>query len=71
MLKIDLHICCFCYVLQSFYYEGKAIMSNEEFDNLKEELMWEGSSVVMLSTDSSLSMEPQIICFWINQYVNL
>jgi hypothetical protein len=24
-------------------------MSNEEFDNLKEELMWEGSSVVMLS----------------------
>lgn len=25
-------------------------MSNEEFDNLKEELMWEGSSVVMLST---------------------
>lgn len=36
-------------VIQSFYYEGKAIMSNEEFDNLKEELMWEGSSVVMLS----------------------
>lgn len=34
---------------QAFYYEGKAIMSNEEFDNLKEELMWEGSSVVMLS----------------------
>ena len=36
---------------QAFYYEGKAIMSNEEFDNLKEELMWEGSSVVMLSMD--------------------
>lgn len=35
--------------LQSFYYEGKPIMSNEEFDNLKEELMWEGSKVVMLS----------------------
>lgn len=34
---------------QAFYYEGKAIMSNEEFDNLKEELMWEGSTVVMLS----------------------
>lgn len=27
-------------------------MSNEEFDNLKEELMWEGSSVVMLSMES-------------------
>lgn len=39
-------------VMQSFYYEGKAIMSNEEFDNLKEELMWEGSSVVMLSMES-------------------
>jgi hypothetical protein len=35
--------------LQSFYYDKTAIMSNEEFDNLKEELMWEGSSVVMLS----------------------
>lgn len=34
---------------QAFYYDQKAIMSNEEFDNLKEELMWEGSSVVMLS----------------------
>ena len=38
------------YYIQSFYYDQKAIMSNEEFDNLKEELMWEGSSVVMLST---------------------
>jgi len=28
-------------------------MSNEEFDNLKEELMWEGSSVVMLSMSCS------------------
>ena len=37
-------------VVQSFYYDQKAIMSNEEFDNLKEELMWEGSSVVMIST---------------------
>ena len=39
----------FLQALQAFYYEGKAIMSNEEFDNLKEELMWEGSTVVMLS----------------------
>ena len=39
----------FLQALQSFYFEKKAIMSNEEFDNLKEELMWEGSSVVMLS----------------------
>nr|CAB3452655.1 unnamed protein product [Digitaria exilis] len=31
--------------IQAFYYDKKAVMSNEEFDNLKEELMWEGSSV--------------------------
>lgn len=31
-------------------------MSNEEFDNLKEELMWEGSSVVMLSNISLKSI---------------
>lgn len=32
-------------------------MSNEEFDNLKEELMWEGSSVVMLSSDEQKFLE--------------
>nr|GMD97683.1 PGR5-like protein 1A, chloroplastic [Ipomoea batatas] len=32
-------------------------MSNEEFDNLKEELMWEGSSVVMLSADEQRFLE--------------
>ncbi|PKI64467.1 hypothetical protein CRG98_015141 [Punica granatum] len=32
-------------------------MSNEEFDNLKEELMWEGSSVVMLSSDEQRFLE--------------
>ena len=65
LLVLFVHILfALCYVrgiqlfLQAFYYEGKAIMSNEEFDNLKEELMWEGSSVVMLSTDSILIMEP-------------
>lgn len=34
--------------LQSFYYDGKPVMSNEEFDNLKEELIWEGSRVAVL-----------------------
>nr|XP_004515785.1 PGR5-like protein 1A, chloroplastic [Cicer arietinum] len=50
----------FLQALQSFYYEGKAIMSNEEFDNLKEELMWEGSSVVMLSSDEQKFLEASI-----------
>ncbi|XP_008652279.1 PGR5-like protein 1B, chloroplastic [Zea mays] len=47
----------FLQAMQAFYYEGKAIMSNEEFDNLKEELMWEGSSVVMLSPDEQKLLE--------------
>ncbi|MQM14653.1 hypothetical protein Taro_047589 [Colocasia esculenta] len=47
----------FLQALQAFYYEKKAIMSNEEFDNLKEELMWEGSSVVMLSPDEQKLLE--------------
>ena len=34
---------------QSFYMDCAPIMSNEEFDNLKEELLWEGSKVVILS----------------------
>ncbi|CAD6225971.1 unnamed protein product [Miscanthus lutarioriparius] len=42
---------------RAFYYDQKAIMSNEEFDNLKEELMWEGSSVVMLSADEQKLLE--------------
>lgn len=34
--------------VQSFYFEDKPAMSNEEFDNLKEELTWEGSKVAVL-----------------------
>lgn len=47
----------FLQALQSFYFDKEAIMSNEEFDNLKEELMWEGSSVVMLSPDEQKFLE--------------
>lgn len=34
--------------MQSFYFDGQPSMSNEEFDNLKEELLWEGSQVAVL-----------------------
>lgn len=50
----------FLEALQSFYFENKPIMTNEEFDNLKEELMWEGSSVVMLSKDEQKFMEASL-----------
>lgn len=33
------------------YFSGKSILSNEEFDMLKEELTWQGSEVVTLSRD--------------------
>ncbi len=33
---------------QSFYYDEKPLLSNEEFDNLKEELLWGGSKVAIL-----------------------
>lgn len=33
---------------QAFYYEEAPTMSNEEFDNLKEELLWAGSQVAIL-----------------------
>ncbi|KAL5684396.1 hypothetical protein ACJX0J_010781, partial [Zea mays] len=50
----------FLQALQAFYYDQKAIMSNEEFDNLKEELMWEGSSVVMLNEDEQKLLEASL-----------
>ena len=34
--------------MQAFYYEEAPTMSNEEFDNLKEELLWAGSKVAVL-----------------------
>ena len=34
--------------LQAFYYDGKPTMSDEEFENLEQELLWEGSRVAIL-----------------------
>jgi len=47
----------FLFALQSFYVTGRASMTDEEFDNLKEELTWEGSSVATLSTDELRFLE--------------
>lgn len=33
---------------QAFYYDGKPIMSDEEFENLEQELLWSGSRVAVL-----------------------
>lgn len=37
----------FCSV-QAYYYDEKSLLSNEEFDNLKEDLIWAGSKVAVL-----------------------
>ncbi|GAQ87275.1 pgr5-like protein b [Klebsormidium nitens] len=47
----------FLAALQSFYYDEQPMMSNEEFDNLKEELQWQGSRVVIMSPDEQKFME--------------
>jgi len=47
----------FLLALQAFYIDAKPVMSNEEFDNLKEELQWQGSNVVMLSADEQKFMQ--------------
>ena len=41
----------FLKALQSFYDSGAPVMSNEEFDVLKQELLWEGSQVAILTKD--------------------
>ena len=41
----------FLMALQSFYDSGAPVMSNEEFDVLKQELLWEGSQVAILTKD--------------------
>lgn len=35
--------------LQAFYYDQEPVLSDSEFDNLKQELQWEGSKVVVLT----------------------
>ena len=45
--------------MQSFYYDKKPMLGNEEFDNLKEELLWEGSRVAILRSASA----------WLSAYI--
>jgi hypothetical protein len=43
--------------LRAFYYDGKPTMSDEEFENLEQELLWEGSRVAILSSTEQKFME--------------
>jgi hypothetical protein len=43
--------------LQAFYIDGKSKMTDEEFENLKEELLWSGSKVAVLSSKEQRFLE--------------
>eukprot|EP00884_Botryococcus_braunii_P020975 jgi/Botrbrau1/7561/Bobra.0159s0011.1 len=47
----------FLEALSSFYYDEKPILNNEEFDLLKEELLWQGSKVAILSSQELKFLE--------------
>lgn len=39
--------------IQSYYFSGKQVLSDVEFDQLKEDLAWEGSEYAVLSRDET------------------
>jgi hypothetical protein len=43
--------------MSAYYYDGKANISDAEFDLLKEELLWAGSKVVVLDADEQRFLE--------------
>lgn len=49
----------FLEALSAYYFTGKPSMSDQEFDNLKDELVWEGSKVAVLSGDEQKFLEAQ------------
>lgn len=50
----------FLEALSAYYYDGKPSISDSEFDNLKDELLWSGSKVAVLSSDEQRFLEAQI-----------
>lgn len=43
----------FVEALQAYYYDGREVLSDSDFDQLKEDLMWEGSEVAALNRDET------------------
>ena len=48
--------------VQAYYYDEKALLSNEEFDNLKEDLIWAGSKVAVLRYALSCQCQLDLLC---------
>ena len=50
----------FLEAMSSYYIEGRATLSDAEFENLKEDLVWQGSKVAVLSSDEQRFLEAQL-----------
>lgn len=50
----------FIEALTAFYYDQAPVLGNTEFDNLKQELEWEGSKVVVLSSAEKRLLEAKL-----------
>jgi len=47
----------FLEAMQAWYFEGKSLLTDDEFENLKDELTWQGSDIVMLSSAEQKFLE--------------
>ncbi|EFN52597.1 hypothetical protein CHLNCDRAFT_59756 [Chlorella variabilis] len=50
----------FLEAMAAFYYDEKPVLSDTEFDNLKQELQWEGSKVVVLTKEEKRLLEAKL-----------
>jgi hypothetical protein len=50
----------FLEAIQSYYFNGRTLINDEEFNKLKEDLLWEGSNVANLNRRETLFMNAMI-----------
>ncbi|KAG1671002.1 hypothetical protein FOA52_014244 [Chlamydomonas sp. UWO 241] len=50
----------FLEALSSYYFEGKAALTDAEFETLREELIWNGSTVAVLDSDEMRFLEARL-----------
>lgn len=53
VLSVDEKEKIFVECMQSYYYDGREVLNDADFDKLKEDLIWEGSPVAILSRDET------------------
>lgn len=53
VLSVDEKEKIFVECMQAYYYDGREVLNDVDFDQLKEDLIWEGSPVAVLSRDET------------------